>query len=79
MLVPSNESKEKIKKYRELRSKIGDLVRLITKNPDDYDEKYIKPKFSSNHKLPLNKMIEIYSVIMVVRTFLMTNIVDKFS
>ena len=79
MLVPSNESKEKIKKYEELRSKIGDLVRLITKNSDDYGEKYIKAKFSSNHKLPLNKMIEIYSVIMVVRAFLMTNIVDKFS
>ena len=79
MLVPSNESKEKIKKYEELRSKIGDLVRLITKNSDDYDEKYIKAKFSSNHKLPLNKMIEIYSVIMVVRAFLMTNVVDKFS
>ena len=40
-LVPTNESKEKIKKYEELWSKIRDLIRLITKNSDDYDEKYI--------------------------------------
>ena len=30
MLVPTNESKEKIKKYEELWSKIKDLIRLIT-------------------------------------------------
>ena len=31
-LVSSNESKEKIKKYEELWSKIRDLIRLITKS-----------------------------------------------
>ena len=41
-LVPTNESKEKIKEYEELRSKIRDLVRSVTKNSDDYDEKYMK-------------------------------------
>ena len=29
-LVPANESKEKIKKYEELRSKIRYLIRLVT-------------------------------------------------
>ena len=43
-LVPSNESKEKIKKYEELRSKIKDLIRSVTKNADNYDKKYIKIK-----------------------------------
>ena len=38
-LVPTNESKEKIKKYEELWSKIRDLIRSITKNSDDFDEK----------------------------------------
>ena len=32
MLVPTNESKEKIKKCEKLWSKIRDLIRLITKN-----------------------------------------------
>ena len=41
-LVSTNESKEKIKKYEELWSKIRDLIRSITKNSDDYDEKYMK-------------------------------------
>ena len=66
-LVPTNESKEKIKKYEELWSKIRDLIRSITKNSDDYDEKYMKIKFNSDDELPLNKMIEIPSMIIVVR------------
>ena len=39
MLVPTNESQEKIKKIEELWSKIRYLIRSITKNSDDYDEK----------------------------------------
>ena len=41
-LVPTNESKEKIKKYEELWLEIQDLISLTTKNSDDYDEKYMK-------------------------------------
>ena len=41
MLVSTNESKEKIKQYEELWSKIRDLIRSITKKSDDYDKKYI--------------------------------------
>ena len=33
------EAKKKLKKYEELWSKSRDLVRSITKNSDDYDEK----------------------------------------
>ena len=61
-LVPTNESKEKIKKYGELWIKIRDLIRLITENSDDYDEKYMKIKFNSDDELPLNKTIEIPSM-----------------
>ena len=67
MLFPTNESKEKIKKYEELLSKIRDLISLITKNSDDYDEKYMKIKFNSDDELLLNKKIEIPSMIIVVR------------
>ena len=41
-LVPTKESKEKIKKYKKLLSKIKDLIKSITKNSDDFDEKYLK-------------------------------------
>ena len=61
-LVPTNESKEKIKIYEELEIKI----RSMTKNSDDYDEKYIQIMFNLNDELPPNKMIEISSMIIVV-------------
>ena len=65
-LVPTNDSKEKIKKYEELWIKIRDLIRSITKDSDDYDEKYMKIKFYIDDKLTLNKTIEIPSMIIVV-------------
>ena len=48
-------------------SKIRDLIRSITKNSDHYDEKYMKIKFNSDGELPLNKTIEIPSMMVVVR------------
>ena len=36
---PTNETKEKNKKYEELWHKIRYLIRSITKSSDDYDEK----------------------------------------
>ena len=42
ILVPNSEGKQKIiKKHRELWIKSRDLISLITKGPDDYDEKYM--------------------------------------
>ena len=67
ILVSTNENKEKIKKCEELWNKIRDLIRSMTKNSDDYVEKYIKIKFNLNDKLPLNKMIKIPSMVIVVR------------
>ena len=69
MLVPINESKEKIKNCEELWSKIRDLIRSITKNSDDYDEKYMKIKFNSDDELPLNKTTEIHSIIVFRAAF----------
>ena len=66
-LVPTNETKEKIKKYEELWSKIRYLIRSRTKNSEDYDENYMKIKFNSDDELPLNKTIEIPVMIIVVR------------
>ena len=44
-LVPSNESKDKIKNYEEMWNKIRDSIRYVTKRSDDSDEKYKKIKF----------------------------------
>ena len=48
-------------------SKFRDLIRSITKNSDDYDEKYMKIEFDSDDNLALNKTIEIHNVTIVVR------------
>ena len=79
-LVPTNESKEKAKKYEELWSKIRDLIKSIMKNSDNYVEKYMKIKFNTDDDLPLNKTIEIPSIINVVRAVFMkiTHIIRKF-
>ena len=58
---------KKIKEYEELWSKIRDLIKSVTKNSDNYDEKYMKVKYNSDDKLNLNKTIEIPSMIIVVR------------
>ena len=47
-LVSTNQSKEKLKKYEELRSKSRDLTRLINKNSNDFDKKYMKIKFNAD-------------------------------
>ena len=60
-------AKRKTKMYEEVWIKIRDLIRSITKNLDDYDEKYIKIKFDSADELPLNKIIEIPIMTIAVR------------
>ena len=47
-------------------NKIRDLIRSITKNSDDYDEKYMEIKFNFDDELPLNKTIEIPIVKIVI-------------
>ena len=75
MLVPTNESKEKFKKYEELWIRIRDLIKSVTKKSDDYDydEKYIKIKFDSDDELRLNKTIECPTITIVVRAFFLKN------
>ena len=65
-LVTTNESKEIIQKYEELWSKINDLIRSITKNLGGYDEKDMKIKFDLDDDSPLNKTIEIATVVVTV-------------
>ena len=65
-LVPTNEIKEIIKKYEELRIKIKYLIRSVTKKSGDYDKKNMKIKFYSDHELPLNKTVKILTILIVV-------------
>ena len=66
-LAPTNESKGIMKEDEELWSKIRYLTSSINKNSDDYGEKYLKIKFNLDNELPLNKMIEICSMVIIAR------------
>ena len=72
-LVPTSEGEKKFKRYEELWIKIKYLIRPIIKSSDDYDEKYMKIKFTSDDALPLNKTIEILSMTIVVRAIFLEN------
>ena len=65
--------KVKNKRYGKLWSKIQDLIRSITENSEDYDEKYVKIKFNSDNKLPLNKTVEISIMTIVARAIFLYN------
>ena len=58
---------KKVKKYEGLLSKIRDLIRLMTKNSNGYDERYMIIKFKSHDKLPLNKTTEIPSMVIFAK------------
>ena len=66
-------AKRNLKKYGELWSKITDLIRSIIKNSDDYNKRYMKIKFTSDDKLPLNKTVEISIMTIVVRVVFLEN------
>ena len=79
-LVPTNEGKAKNKKYQEVWIETSYLIRSITKNPNNYDEKYMKINFNSHNELSLNKTIEIRTMKIVVRVVFkeIINIIHKF-
>ena len=41
-LALTDKNKDMLKTYEEIWNKIRDLIKLITTNSDDYDEKYMK-------------------------------------
>ena len=53
--------------FEELWNIIRDLIRSISNNSDNYDEKYMKIKFNSDNELPLKKTLEFNNVIIIVR------------
>ena len=44
-----------------------DLIRSITNNSDNYDEKYMKIKLNSDDDLRLKKTLEIHNMVIVIR------------
>ena len=60
--------KVRLKTYKELCEKIRDLVRSISNNSDDYDQKYMKIKFNSDDDLSSQKILELCEIMIVLRS-----------
>ena len=43
-------------------------IRSLTNNSDNYDEKYMYIKFNSDEGFLVNKMLELYNIIIVIRS-----------
>ena len=56
------------KKCEELQSKIRDFIRSVTNNSGSYAEDYMKIKFNSDNDIPLKKLVELYNMIIIVRS-----------
>ena len=67
-LVPIDERKDTLKKFEEIWNKIRDLIRVVTNNSDDCDEKYMKIKFNLHNNLSLTKTLKLYNIIIVLRS-----------
>ena len=71
-LVRTDKSKDTLKTYEELWNKIRALVRSVTNDSDDYDQKYMKIKLTSDDDsddyFPLKKTLELYNMVMVLRS-----------
>ena len=65
-LVLTNKSKEKIKKYEKLWSKIRDLIKSATKKSDDYYEKYMKIKIDYYDSLPIENRLTLHVIISII-------------
>ena len=63
----TDENKDALKQYEELLKK--NMIKSTTMiSPDNYDEKYMKIEFNSDDDLQLNKKLQFYNVIIVVRS-----------
>ena len=67
-IAPKDKSKDTLKKYEKLWDKIRDFIRSVTNNPGNYGEKYMKMKINWDDDLPWKKTLELYNMVVVVRS-----------
>ena len=60
---------EVLKKYKEVLSEIKSRIEKINNNKSgEYEKNYMKIKFDSDDKLPLNKQLKFFSATIVIRS-----------
>ena len=76
----TDENKELLKKYNDVKNRIKDKISEINSSKCDYEKDYMKIKFNSDDSLPLNKPLKFNSMTIIIRCVLakMVNFIHKF-
>ena len=64
----TDENKELLKKYNDFLIGIRDKVKEISGSECDYEKDYMKIKFNSDEKLPLNKSLKFHAMTINIRS-----------
>ena len=64
-IVSTNEGKDMLKKVQQNVDQIKYLTRSTNNNLNGYDEKNIKTKHNSNDNIPVNKALDLFSIMIV--------------
>ena len=65
----ANNNDEVLKKYKDVLSGIKSCIEKINNNKSgEYEKDYMKIKFNSDDKLPLNKQLKFLSITIVMRS-----------
>ena len=61
-------AKTHCKYMKKLWNKIRALIRSANNNSGDYDKKHMKIKLNFDDDLPLKEILELYNIILVIRS-----------
>ena len=65
----TGENKKLLKKYNDVFNGIRDEIKIINGGKEnDYEKDYIKIKFNSDDKLPLNKPLKLHNMTIITRS-----------
>ena len=64
----TDENKELLKKYYDVFNGIKDKIKEISGSECDYEKDYMKIKFNSDDKLPLNKSLKFHAMTINIRS-----------
>ena len=64
----TDENKELLKKFNDVFNGIRDKIKEISGSECDYEKDYMKIKFNSDEKLPLNKSLKFHAMTINIRS-----------
>ena len=69
VFASTNKNKEVLEKYTELWDEIKNLIENINGRLVEYENDFMKIKFNSDDSLPLDKILKLYNLIVIFRSF----------